>query len=123
MSAIDSLAKAINAFTGGLVLVSHDFRLISQVAKEIWVCDRKSVQPWKVRLHRKAQFAPAFDAWRWRCGRPHPLGCPPPPMQCRETSLHTRITYVSRWACDRVRGPLPPDLVTVVARTSENSAR
>jgi ATP-binding cassette subfamily F protein 2 len=47
MQCIDSLADAINAFTGGLVLVSHDFRLIGQVAKEIWVCDNKTVAPWK----------------------------------------------------------------------------
>lgn len=33
---IDALAEAINEFEGGLVLVSHDFRLINQVAKEIW---------------------------------------------------------------------------------------
>jgi ATP-binding cassette subfamily F protein 2 len=31
MESIDSLAKAINAFGGGMVLVSHDMRLISQV--------------------------------------------------------------------------------------------
>ena len=31
MESIDSLAKAINQFTGGMVLVSHDMRLISQV--------------------------------------------------------------------------------------------
>jgi len=44
---IDSLAEAINGFEGGLILVSHDFRLIKQVAKEIWVCDHKNVQPFK----------------------------------------------------------------------------
>ena len=43
MESIDSLAKAINAFEGGMVLVSHDMRLINQVAKEIWLCDNKSV--------------------------------------------------------------------------------
>jgi energy-coupling factor transporter ATP-binding protein EcfA2 len=43
MESIDSLAKAINLFKGGMVLVSHDMRLISQVAKEIWLCDNKTV--------------------------------------------------------------------------------
>jgi ATP-binding cassette subfamily F protein 2 len=43
---IDALAAAINEFEGGLVLVSHDFRLISQVAKEIWVCENKAVTRW-----------------------------------------------------------------------------
>merc|ERR1711988_2087744 len=47
MQCIDALAAAINNFAGGLVLVSHDFRLIGQVAKEIWVCDRKTISPWK----------------------------------------------------------------------------
>jgi ATP-binding cassette subfamily F protein 2 len=47
MGCIDSLAEAINRFHGGLLLVSHDFRLISQVAKEVWVCDDKKVQAWK----------------------------------------------------------------------------
>eukprot|EP00124_Ichthyophonus_hoferi_P003963 Ihof_evm2s387 gene=Ihof_evmTU2s387 len=36
MEGIDGLAKAINEFEGGMVLVSHDFRLVEQVAKEIW---------------------------------------------------------------------------------------
>lgn len=40
---IDSLAKAINEFQGGVVLVSHDFRLISQVAQEIWLCEDGNV--------------------------------------------------------------------------------
>lgn len=46
MECIDSLATAINEFSGGLVLVSHDFRLINQVAKEIWVVDQKKVTKW-----------------------------------------------------------------------------
>ena len=33
METIDALAEAINHFEGGLVLVSHDFRLINQVGQ------------------------------------------------------------------------------------------
>ncbi|GAB5365488.1 hypothetical protein AAMO2058_001062500 [Amorphochlora amoebiformis] len=47
MESIDSLAGAIKRFDGGVFLVSHDFRLIDQVAKEIWICDNKTITPWK----------------------------------------------------------------------------
>ena len=47
MECIQSLADAIIAFPGGMVLVSHDFRLLSQVAQEIWVCDNKTVSIWR----------------------------------------------------------------------------
>lgn len=47
MECIDALAEAIQNFEGGMVLVSHDFRLIRQVAKEIWICDKKRVTPFK----------------------------------------------------------------------------
>lgn len=47
MESIDSLAAAINNFEGGMVLVSHDFRLIDQVAKEIWVCHNKTITKWQ----------------------------------------------------------------------------
>lgn len=40
---IDSLAIAINNFEGGMLLVSHDFRLISQVAEEVWLCENQVV--------------------------------------------------------------------------------
>ena len=33
METIDALAEAVNSFEGGLMLVSHDFRLISQVRR------------------------------------------------------------------------------------------
>ncbi|KAK9190209.1 hypothetical protein WN943_018811 [Citrus x changshan-huyou] len=32
---------------GGMVLVSHDFRLINQVAHEIWVCENQVVTRWE----------------------------------------------------------------------------
>jgi len=50
MGCIDSLASAIKEYSGGLLLVSHDYRLINKVAKEIWICDDKKVEPWKLEL-------------------------------------------------------------------------
>jgi len=46
LETIDSLARAINDFDGGMVLVSHDFRLISQVAKTIWLVENQTVVEW-----------------------------------------------------------------------------
>mmetsp|Transcript_22705 Transcript_22705/g.49616 ORF Transcript_22705/g.49616 Transcript_22705/m.49616 type:complete len:703 (+) Transcript_22705:142-2250(+) len=46
MDMIDSLALAIKSFNGGVVLVSHDFRLLEQVAENIWVCEHKTITPW-----------------------------------------------------------------------------
>jgi ATP-binding cassette subfamily F protein 2 len=40
MEMIDSMAEAINNFNGGVVVISHDFRLLQQVAEEIWVIDK-----------------------------------------------------------------------------------
>jgi len=47
MECIDALADGILGFKGGLVLVSHDFRLVEKVAKEIWLCDEKTVRPFR----------------------------------------------------------------------------
>jgi ATP-binding cassette subfamily F protein 2 len=59
LEAIDALAEAINAYDGGVVLVSHDFRLIDAVAKEIWVCENRTVAPWRgnIRDYKKALAA------------------------------------------------------------------
>lgn len=70
MDMIDSLALAIKKFTGGVVLVSHDFRLLEQVADNIWVCDEKKITPWpgdiqsykaKLRKDQEAQSKKMFS--------------------------------------------------------------
>jgi len=47
METIDALADAIKGFEGGVVLVSHDFRLIDQVAEQIWICEHQKVTKWE----------------------------------------------------------------------------
>lgn len=47
LSTIDSLADAINAFQGGVVVVSHDFRLLDKVAKDIFVIENKNAHRWE----------------------------------------------------------------------------
>jgi len=44
MGSIDALALAIKEFEGGVVIVSHDFRLISQVADELWEVKGKTIR-------------------------------------------------------------------------------
>lgn len=43
IASIDALASACKKWEGGVVLVSHDFRLIGQVAKELWEVKDKHV--------------------------------------------------------------------------------
>lgn len=43
LETIDALAEAINEFQGGVILVSHDMRLIDVVAEEIWLCKNQTV--------------------------------------------------------------------------------
>lgn len=43
---IDSLADAINEFNGGVVVVSHDFRLLNKIAKDIFVVEHKTATRW-----------------------------------------------------------------------------
>ncbi|TIB48018.1 hypothetical protein E3P81_01474 [Wallemia ichthyophaga] len=67
MESIDALALAVKEFEGGVVIVSHDFRLISQVAEELWeVKDRKiynlskseiDIQEYKSMLQKKSEVS------------------------------------------------------------------
>ncbi|KAF9301238.1 ABC transporter ATP-binding protein arb1 [Mortierella antarctica] len=54
MESIDALADAIKTFTGGVVLVSHDFRLLKEVADHIIVVDKGvSVFPGTIAEYKK----------------------------------------------------------------------
>jgi len=44
MGSIDALARAIKEFPGGVVIVSHDFRLIGQVAEDLWEVENKTIR-------------------------------------------------------------------------------
>jgi ATP-binding cassette, subfamily F, member 3 len=39
IESIDALIAALNEFTGGILLITHDARLVSATADEIWVCE------------------------------------------------------------------------------------
>ncbi|KAK9520346.1 hypothetical protein VZT92_020239 [Zoarces viviparus] len=43
METIEALAKSLNKYRGGVILVSHDERLIRLVCKELWVCEAGKV--------------------------------------------------------------------------------
>ncbi|CAM9015807.1 unnamed protein product [Wickerhamomyces anomalus] len=43
---IDSLADAINEFSGGVCVVSHDFRLLDKIAKDIFVVENRTATRW-----------------------------------------------------------------------------
>nr|CAB3219642.1 ATP-binding cassette sub-family F member 3 [Phallusia mammillata] len=44
METIEALGIAINDFAGGVILVSHDERLIRLVCRELWLCGNQSVK-------------------------------------------------------------------------------
>ena len=44
METIEALGKALRKFQGGVILVSHDERLIHMVCEELWVCGNKTVK-------------------------------------------------------------------------------
>lgn len=60
MESIDALARCINSFQGGVIMISHDMRLISQCAQQIYVCDHKKIERYegdimKFKLHTRKE--------------------------------------------------------------------
>jgi len=41
---VDALGRCLNTFKGGVILVSHDERLVKTVCKELWVCANATVK-------------------------------------------------------------------------------
>jgi len=44
LESIDALADAINEFTGGVIIVSHDSRLITETNCQLWVVEDQSIE-------------------------------------------------------------------------------
>ena len=44
METIEALGEALNKFQGGIILVSHDERLIQMICRELWLCRDGSVR-------------------------------------------------------------------------------
>jgi len=44
LESIDALAEAINEFTGGVVIVSHDSRLITETNCNLWIVEDQSIE-------------------------------------------------------------------------------
>ncbi|CAM9723569.1 unnamed protein product [Chrysoparadoxa australica] len=46
IESIDALCVALNEFNGGVVVVTHDARLIEECDCRLWIVDEKKVTPW-----------------------------------------------------------------------------
>lgn len=60
MESIDALARCVNSFKGGVIMISHDMRLISQCAEQIYICDQKKITRYegdimKFKLHTQKE--------------------------------------------------------------------
>lgn len=47
IESIDALCDALKAYNGGVVMVSHDARLIESVECQLWVVENNNVTPWQ----------------------------------------------------------------------------
>jgi ATP-binding cassette subfamily F protein 3 len=43
LDTIEALIRALNNYSGGLIIVSHDEHLITSVCDELWVCENNSI--------------------------------------------------------------------------------
>ncbi|RAL63188.1 hypothetical protein DID88_004267 [Monilinia fructigena] len=55
IEAMDALSQALNAFQGGVLMVSHDVTMLQTVCTSLWVCDNGTVEkfPGDVQAYKK----------------------------------------------------------------------
>jgi ABC-type multidrug transport system ATPase subunit len=51
---VEALISALKAYTGGVVMVTHDARLVTQVEADLWICERGGIH----------KFNGEFDEYR-----------------------------------------------------------
>ncbi|ESZ98926.1 putative translation initiation regulator (Gcn20) [Sclerotinia borealis F-4128] len=61
IEAMDALSQALNAFQGGVLMVSHDVTMLQTVCTSLWVCDEGTVEkfPGDVQAYKKRITAQA----------------------------------------------------------------
>jgi ATP-binding cassette subfamily F protein 3 len=64
IEAMDALSSALNAFQGGVLMVSHDVTMLQNVCTSLWVCDKGVVEkfPGDVKAYKKRISAQANEA-------------------------------------------------------------
>ena len=64
IEAMDALSSALNAFQGGVLMVSHDVTMLQNVCTSLWVCDKGVVEkfPGDVKAYKKRIAAQANEA-------------------------------------------------------------
>ncbi|KAG5439267.1 hypothetical protein PCANB_001566 [Pneumocystis canis] len=112
IASIDALAKACNNWTGGIVLVSHDFRLIEQVCVsgvgELWEVKNKkiiklgiTIQQYKETL--KAESTSALEKAKLVAKKKNT--CPTADSNCRPPRLEEKYVFP-------LRNPYKHDAIT-----------
>ena len=103
IESIDALSEAVEVYKGGVVLVSHDARLIRAANCQLWVCDKQTVAPfdgdiddYKVRLFTLQPLPPQREREREQCVCIAPGKTYPPLPFTRTHSTRARALFRSR---------------------------
>ncbi len=86
----EALVEALTAYSGAVVLVSHDMHLLGLVADRLWLVSGGSVTPWEEDLEAYRRFlltAPDDDTAPARAPQPKPQAIPQTTRKVLESDL------------------------------------